>query len=235
MKGIHRVLLGFVIIAAYAQTAEAQSAFNVGLNFSYSKGGYPYGGYPIGWGGANQNFNSLYNCFSSSQFMSAANAHYGPGYGPGNGFGPNQGMMMPPAAMLPALPPPMAYQPVPVAPPPMNFPGGPGPCGGGCMPPPPPCSIGCGPMNGGFMHASAYAGNGIFFGPNGQVIIDDRGIMEWEKNDTAGIVAATGGTLNGLASTVVPFGYYNQAPSVNPLWYQSGPRNYLLTERPAAH
>ncbi len=253
MKGFKALLLATIILGVSTQTAHGGSGFSVGLNLSYNKG-YPMGAFPIGYGAGAASMGALYNCFSSPQMMSAANAGlynqgaFGPGFGPGMGpgfgpgmgpgFGPGQGFMQPPMMPpLPALPPPVAYQPTPIAQPmPMPVPGiGQGYCGGVCMPPP--CmSAGCMGMGRGIASGGmGYQGDGIYFGAHGQVIIDDRGVMEWEKNDIAGIVGATGGTLMGLSSNVVPFAPYRHAPSPIPTWYQQGPRMYELQERPAAH
>jgi hypothetical protein len=232
MKGIKLLILGTLL--AVAQQSLAQSSLSVGLGFSYNQGGYG-GGYPIGYG---TNFGQINTCMQNQYMQSAANssAYYGPNGYMNNAFNnPYQGYQrpMPSIPPLPRIAPPTPY----VRQAPIMAPGGPGgpggPCGM-CQMPPPPCGGGCVGRSGVMMNSS-YAGNGIFFGPNGQVIVDDRGIMEWEKNDTAGIMFAVGGTLTGLASNVVPFAPYRYEPTNIPPFYQTGPRQYDFTARPDAH
>jgi hypothetical protein len=228
-------LLVIGTIFALTQSAYCGDAYSIGLSFQYNKG-YPYGYYPMG--GAN--YGMINQCIQSPYMMSAANASYGPGYGYGpgaGGYGPGYGYgarPMPPISLPPHMAPPTPFMLAPPPMPPMGMAHG-GPCGA-CMPPPPPCAMGCG--QGPMMYGNAggaYGGNGIYNAGGGVVVIDDRGIQEWEKNDTAAIVAATGGTLNGLASNVVPYAPYRFDPTINPLWYSGGPRDYTITPRPDAH
>ncbi len=241
MRGIKILVIGTLI--AVAQPSLSQSSFGLGLSLSYNQG---RGAYPIGWGNGGGNFGQINQCFNSQYFNNAANAYsygpgYGPGFGPGNGpgfgpgFGPGQNAFsrpMPQMPVLPALAPPTPY--VRQAPQmSMNQPSFmQGPCNFGCMPPPPPCGA-CNSL--GIRAAGQYAGNGVFFGADGQVIIDDRGIMEWEKNDTGGIVSATGGVLLGLSSNVVPYAPYVPYRNDRTVFSQSGVRLYDVNERPLAH
>ncbi len=201
-------------------TDQKVNASSFGLGLNYNSGGGFYGGAPIGYGAGYGSMGAINQC---------VNGFGGYGGGMGGGFG---------APFLPVVVPPR-----PIMPPPMpsygypgfgggGFPGmaggGCGLCGGGVMAPRPmpmPMYAPGGPAVGNF-YDGGY-GRGL-----ASNVIDTSGSFEWDKNDTAGIIMATGIGMGMQATNVIPmFGCPRNAPTVMPSFYNSGSRDYGLQPR----
>jgi hypothetical protein len=245
------ILFGGSLLFLVSFSAEAN--WGVNLGFSYNSGrNHPSYGVPYGYGAAGASIGAIGGaCFPQPPVScQAIGGICGPGPAPGGGGGP---IFAPPVA---SFPPPMAAPmppPAPVLPPHLalpnagwgpgfaSFPGpvmpGAGGWGANCVP----CGLGMQPpmigpvpggpvVGGGFLNSGLASGYGMGMGLNFGASYAEH---EWQKNDTASIIMATGIGMGMQATNVFPIAVPRHQPTfIAPGFYGDGSRNSALVPRP---